>query len=103
MLTVLIGKTVLLIKSYLENRWHRNKINTSFSTWEELLHGVPQGSVLGPLLFNIYFKTYFSFLIIRELLITQMVQICMHVILINKILYISLKLTFLLNGLSPIA
>ena len=34
-------QSLMLIRSYLENRWHRTKINTSFSTWEELLHGVP--------------------------------------------------------------
>ena len=43
-----------LIKSYLSNRWQRTKINTSFSSWTELKLGVPQGSVLGPILFNIY-------------------------------------------------
>ena len=37
-----------LIKSYLSNRWQRTKINTSFSSWTELLLGVPQGPVLGP-------------------------------------------------------
>ena len=43
-----------LIMSYLNDRWQRTKINMSFSTWSELLCGVPQGSVLCPKFFNIY-------------------------------------------------
>ena len=37
-----------IILSYLRDRWQRTKINTSLSTWLELLRGMPQGSVLGP-------------------------------------------------------
>ena len=49
------GKTSLkLIFSYLTNRFQRTKIENVFSSWSELLQGVPQGSILGPLLFNIY-------------------------------------------------
>ena len=40
-----------LILDYLSDRWQRVKVNATFSTWSELLKGVPQGSVLGPLLF----------------------------------------------------
>ena len=43
-----------LIQSYLSNRKQRTTINVTHSSLEEILFGVPQGSVLGPLLFNIF-------------------------------------------------
>ena len=43
-----------LIHSYLTNRRQGSKINESYSSWEEILFDVPQGSILGPLLFNIF-------------------------------------------------
>ena len=45
--------SINLIFSYLNNRTHRTKINNYFSERSRIEHVVPQGSILGPLLFNI--------------------------------------------------
>ena len=48
-----------IIFSYLSEQWQDVKINSTFSSWSALLQGVPQGSVLGLLLFNIYLNDLF--------------------------------------------
>jgi hypothetical protein len=48
------GNLLRLIRDYLSNRKQRVVLNGQASGWEVLHSGVPQGSVLGPLLFLIY-------------------------------------------------
>ena len=50
-----------LIFNYLSNRKQRVKINSSFSSFQNIISGVPQGSLLGPLLFNIFLTDIFLF------------------------------------------
>ena len=50
------GKLLKWLKSYLSKRSQRVLINGKFSSFIEITSGVPQGSILGPLLFLIYFN-----------------------------------------------
>ena len=50
------------IQSYLSERQQRTKVNNAYSTYSDILYGIPQVSILGPLLFNFILVICFTIL-----------------------------------------
>ena len=48
------SSTTNLITDYLSNRMQRVRLGKKCSKWQTTSKGIPQGSILGPLIFNIF-------------------------------------------------
>ena len=59
---VFLIKPLGLLQSYLCTRFDRSIINGSFSSWNEVITGVPQGAILDSLLFNVFLNDIFVFI-----------------------------------------
>ena len=81
-----------LVYDYLSNRSQKTKVGSSISTYLDIVYGVPQGSILGPRLFNIdlsdlFFENYssdFAILLMIPLLMNVVIHLMKSLIILKQ-------------------
>ena len=56
-----------LLNDYLTSRYQRIRIGSNYNPWREVFNGAPQGSIIGPTIFNIYLIDLFFFTALSEI------------------------------------
>ena len=56
-------RSLKLVKNCSCNRHQQNSVNSSFIDWTEVISGIPQVSILSPLLFNTFLNDIFLYLL----------------------------------------
>ena len=54
------------ISSYLKSRKQYVSVNNIKSTFEEIISGAPQGSIVGPILFKMFLNDFFYFILVAS-------------------------------------
>ena len=76
------SNSVTFKKNYLTSRLQRCKINNYFSEWGKVINAIPQGTILGPLLFNIFLNDIFKSVTLQ---IIPMTVPCIYLIKVFQI------------------